>query len=101
MTEAHLTSNTELAVQIGVLQEGNRNILSGIGEIKNTLLGHSEILTRHDIAIPLIDQRVTALEKAKPKRPAWYQVAAIIAGFLAAGAGITGAIVAIIVASHG
>jgi len=55
---------THLAVQIGVLQEGNRNILEGVNDIKTTLANHGDRIGVVESHAAATDVRLTNVESA-------------------------------------
>jgi uncharacterized protein (DUF3084 family) len=81
---------TALAVQLGVIQEGQRNTLTGIDDIKNTLEKHGDRLGTVESAVAVVTTRVNAHDAiltenrvdAKPQRGRW---AAIVSACGAAG----------------
>lgn len=97
------TDYTAIAVAIGGLQvrveEGFKAVNETLKTVTETSKSHGEVIAQHAVVIPLLDQRVTVLEAAKPKRTPWYQTSAVVFAGLASVAGVTGAIVAIVTAA--
>lgn len=83
---------TALAVQIGVIQEGQRNTLAGIQDIKETLDKHGDRLGTVEQKVEVVITRVDAHEVAltesrqdsRPQKGRW----ANIVGAAAAGTSI-------------
>lgn len=61
---------TAIAVQLGVLQEGQRNTLNGIEEIKSILSDHSEDIGSLKSKVAVLESNVAAHEdQLKQSRP--------------------------------
>jgi len=56
---------TQIFVQLGVLQEGMRNALGGIDEIKSTLTSHSDRIGAGETKVAILETRVNTLEAAQ------------------------------------
>lgn len=94
-TEDSIPTNdyTALAVQLGVIQEGQRNTLQGIEEIKTTLNKHGDRLGNVESRVAVVVTRVDAhdvlLQDAKPAKGRW-------ANWTSAGAGIAAILIVIL-----
>lgn len=77
---------TALAVQLGVIQEGQRNTLDGINDIKETLKDHGgrigTVEARVDVLKTRVDGHDTVLkesrEDAKPEKGRWTSIGSFI-----------------------
>jgi hypothetical protein len=84
--DQHSTEYTALAVQLGILQEGQRNTLSGIDEIKQILTDHSGRLGGVETEVVVLKTRVDTLDAAqkeerqdsKPEKGRWANIGAFI-----------------------
>jgi hypothetical protein len=84
---------TALAVQLGVIQEGQRNTLDGINDIKETLTKHGDRLGSVESRLAVVTTRVDSHDVAlnetrqdsRPQKGRWANIAsagAAIAAFL-------------------
>lgn len=84
---------TALAVQLGIIQEGQRNTLTGIGEIKDTLSVHGDRLGVVESAVAVVTTRVNAhdtilsenRQDTRPQKGRWANIASAgvaVAAFL-------------------
>jgi hypothetical protein len=73
---------TALAVQLGVIQEGQRNTLAGINDIKETLTNHGDRLGNVESRVAVVTTRVDAHDvalsesraDARPQKGRWANV---------------------------
>jgi len=63
--EVARTDYTAIAVHLGVLEESQRNILSGIGEIKNTLNDYGDRLGKVEVGHATLASRVEVMDKTQ------------------------------------
>lgn len=92
-TETPPNDYTALAVQLGVIQEGQRNALDGINDIKETLTRHGDRLGSVESRLAAVTTRVESHEVAlsesrqesRPQKGRWANIVsagAAIAAFL-------------------
>lgn len=82
---------TALAVQLGVIQEGQRNTLAGINDIKETLTNHGDRLGNVESKVAVVTTRVDAHDVAlsesradsRPQKGRWANIVSAAAGVAA------------------
>lgn len=72
---------TQVLVQLGVLQEGQRNTLAGIEEIKGTLSVHGNRIGTVESKVAVLESKV---EKASPAKDHGIAIIAIVVAACAA-----------------
>jgi hypothetical protein len=91
--EDPLPSNdyTALAVQLGVIQEGQRHTLQGVNDIKDTLNRHGDRLGHVELAVGVVKERVDAHDTiltenrldSKPLKGRWANYISALSGIVA------------------
>lgn len=95
-TEETPTSYTDLAVAVGMLQQGNNAILSGITELKDIVGGHGASINSQATDIALLKQQVVGIIAAQPRKTPWYQTGGFILAIFGVLAAIGGVVVGLV-----